>query len=99
MQGVLEALDRELDRREGADRLDWSIEPFVGMLDHARQLTKEADEFLKKATKEKENGSKKVRKVKWVLFAQSDAKSLAVKFHEFYGLLCAVQSAVQIHLS
>lgn len=99
VQGVYEALKDDLEGREDAELVDWSTGPRVKMHERAHELLEAADQFLKKVTKENEDGSKKVNKFKWVLSAQADAKVLAGKFHEFYGPLCAVQSLIEAQLS
>lgn len=96
VQGVLEPLRFDQERREDPELIDWSTEPCLKMLERAHELLEESEKFLQQATREKEDGSKKVNKFKWLLSAQSDAKVLAGKFHECYGPVCTVQSLIQL---
>ena len=99
VQGVLGTLQSDLEGRGDAELVDWSTEPCLSMIERAQELVKEAEKFLKKATKEKDDGRKTVRKLEWIFFAQSDAQVLATKFQTFYGSLCVVYSAIQLQLS
>lgn len=98
VQGVLEALQDELEGRENAELDDWSTAAFLKMLDEVLELMKESERLLEKVT-EKDRPSKIVRTVKWVIFDESDVKALGQKFRRFYGSLCAIQGAVQIRLA
>lgn len=83
---VLEAF-----RDEDADPIDWSTEPRRKILERARELAEEANEFLENATKTtKEDARRKVRKWRWILCDEGDAKELAEKFHRFHGSLSTV---------
>lgn len=100
VRGAFEALKRELEDRADADTdLIWSTEPCQQMLGRANELTEEAEVFLKKATKKKEDGPMQVRKVGWVLFSESDARKLATKFLEFNVSLGAINGSLQTQLS
>lgn len=83
---VLEAF-----RDEDADPIDWSTEPRRKILERARELAEQADEFLEKATKTtKADARRKVRKWRWILGDEADAKELAERFHKFHGSLNTV---------
>lgn len=98
VQGVLEALQDELEGRENAELRDWSTAAFLKMLDEVLGLMKESERLLEKVT-ERDRPNKIVRTVKWVIFDESDVKALGKKFRRFYGSLCAIQGAVQIRLA
>lgn len=95
VQGVLQALQDELEGREDAELNNWSVEAFLAMLDRGLELMNEAEGFLEKTT-EKENSSRIVRGVKWIVSGESDAKELAERFHKFHVSLNDVQGAVQL---
>lgn len=99
VQNVLEALKRELEGREDKELIDWSTEPCLKMLERARELAKEANEFLEKATTETGHAQRKVRKARWILCDESDAKELAEKFHKFHSSLSTVLNAIYIRVS
>ncbi|KAF7796324.1 hypothetical protein EIP86_007501 [Pleurotus ostreatoroseus] len=98
VEHLFEALKDELEGREDAGLFDWSTAPYMRILERARELTEEAEKFLEKATKTKD-GNKKVHMVKWLVYAESDAKTLAEKFHKFHASLSALQGAVHLRLS
>ncbi len=98
-QGTIEALKADLEGREDADVNHWSTEPRLEMLERARELAEEAEKFVKKATKETEDGETKVRKILWVLYKESDAKDLAAKFQAFNVSLGAIHGSIQVQLS
>lgn len=98
-QGTIEALTADLVGREDVDIHHWSTEPRLEMLERARELTEVAEKFVRKATKEKEDGKTKVRKIPWVLFLESDARDLAAKFQAFNVSLSAIHSSMQVQLS
>lgn len=99
VQSTLEELKHELEGREDAELIDGSTEPLIKMLERARQLSEKANEFLEKATTKTGNARRKVRKLKWVLCDESDAKELAEKFHMFHGSLNTVLTVVHLRLS
>lgn len=98
-QGVIDALKADLEGRGDVDLDYWSREPRLEMLERARKLAEEVERFVKKATREKEDGKTKVRKILWVLYKESDAKALEAKFHAFNLSLGAIHSSIQVQLS
>lgn len=61
------------------------------LLDDATELTATVEAFLAKATKRNEDGTHKVKKVRWPFHA-AEAGQLAERFRVFYMLLVAVCS-------
>ncbi|KAF7796334.1 hypothetical protein EIP86_007511 [Pleurotus ostreatoroseus] len=94
---IFEALKGELEERGDEGVSDWSTTPYSKVLEQAGELMDETETFLEKATTEREDTTKRVRKMKWVLYAEADAKALTEKFHKFNASLSAVQSVDHLH--
>lgn len=95
VQGILGEVTHELEERGDRDTREWSTAPFETLVEDAKQLTEDANKFLAKIDKR----NKVTRAVEWIVYAESDAKILAEKFHVFCGSLVAVQETWHVKLS
>ena len=71
------------------ERADMEDPEMVALVEDARELTTAVETLLKKATEQKDDGSRKIRKLLWP-FRASEADELSDKFKAFYPCLAAM---------
>ena len=71
------------------ERADMEDPEMVALVEDARALTTAVETFLEKSTKQKDDGSRKVKKHLWP-FRSGDADDLSDRFKTFYSSLAAV---------
>ena len=70
-------------------RADMEDPEMAALVEDAGELTTAVETFLKKATEQKDDGSRKIRKLLWP-FRASEADELSDKFKAFYPCLAAM---------
>ena len=71
------------------ERADMEDPEMVALVEDARELTAAVETFLEKSTKQKDDGSRKVKTLLWP-FRSGNADDLSDKFKAFYSSLAAV---------
>ena len=71
------------------EKADMEDPEMVALIEDARALTAAVETFMEKSTKQKDDGSRKVKTLLWP-FRSGDADDLSDRFKAFYSSLAAV---------